>query len=122
MTIEEMSSAAETVSNAMNLSLAFMTLYLSVVTGYLVVAYLVGSRLTKFQSAFITILFVVFSIHFTLSSFGAFEHAYATHKEFFPDAIFGPSPVMNRGLAIFQLAGVLGCLKFMWDVRNGQNE
>jgi len=106
----------------MNLSLAFMTLYISVVTGYLVVAYLVGSKLTKSQSAFITVLFVVFSIHFTLSSFGAFEMAYATQQEFLPDAKYGPAAMLNRGLAIFQLAGVLGCLKFMWDVRNGQDE
>ncbi len=106
----------------MNLSLAFMTLYLSVVTGYLIVAYLAGSKLTKLQASFVTLLFVVFSVHFTLSSLGGFEGAYATHVEYFPDQIIGPSPVMNRGLAIFQIFGIFGCLKFMWDVRKKKNE
>lgn len=122
MTLAELNSASEMVSNAMNLSLAFMTLYLSVVTGYLIVAYLVGSKLTKFQSAFITVLFTVFAIHFTLSSFGSFEVAYATHQKFSPAGTVGPSPIMNRSLAVFQLVGVLGCLKFMWDVRKGHGE
>jgi len=118
MTLEEISIVAGLIGDAMNLSLAFMTLYLSVVTGYLIAAYLVGSRLTIFQAAFITLLFVVFSVHFTLSGFGAFEAAYAAHLKFSSDAPVGPSPIMNRGLAAFQLAGVIGCLKFMWDVRN----
>jgi hypothetical protein len=43
------------------------------------------------------------------------------HAEAFPDSL-GPSPVMNRGLAIFQLFGIVGCLKFMWDVRKNINE
>lgn len=71
-----------------------------------------------FQASFVTTLFVVFSLHFTLSSYGAFEGAHLVHLEYFPADSIGPSPIMNRGLAIFQLAGVLGCLKFMWDVRN----
>ena len=106
MTLEELDIVGGLIGSAMNLSLAFMTLYLSVVTGYLIVAYLVGSNLTKFQAAFITLLFVVFSVHFTLSGFGAFEAAYAAHVEFNSDAPVGPSPIMNRGL-LFMPAGTM---------------
>ncbi len=122
MAVDEMNLVAEMISNSLNLSLAFLTLYLSVVSGYLVVSYLVGAKLTKFQSSFVTILFVVFSLHFTLSSYGAFEGAHLVHRQYFPADSLGPSPIMNRGLAMFQVAGVLGCLKFMWDVRKGDAE
>ena len=64
------------------------------------------------RSPGVTLLFVVLiPWDFTLSSFGAFEIAHLMHAEAFPDSL-GPSPVMNRGLAIF--AGFLvsvGCLQ-----------
>ena len=121
LSVEEKSLALTVIADNFNTSLAFMTLYLSVVSGYLCVAYLAGSKLTKLQVSFVTLLYVVFPLHFTLSSFGAFEGAHLMHVEAFPDSL-GPSPVMNRGLAIFQLFGIVGCLKFMWDVRKNINE
>jgi hypothetical protein len=120
MSLSEIGIASSIIKGEMNLSLAFMTLYLSVVTGYLVVAYLAGSKLSRFQVTFVTILFVVFSVHLTVSSYGAFEAAYIAHLKYFPDEVIGPSPILNRGLAVFQLAGIIGCLTFMWDVRKSK--
>ena len=117
MSIEEQAAVSEMISNSMSLSVAFMTLYLTVVSGYLVVAYLAGAKLSRFQSGFITLLFVVFACHFIVSSYGAFEAAYMLHQTHFPGDVLGPSAVMNRTLAVFQLLGILGCLKFMRDVR-----
>jgi len=68
MTLIETTEVVSMISDMMNLSLAFMTLYLSAVTGYLIVAYLPASNLTRFQ------------------------------------------------------AGILGCLKFMWDVRRKKSD
>jgi hypothetical protein len=117
MTLIETTEVVGMITDTMNLSLAFMTLYLSTVTGYLIIAYLAGSKLTKFQAGLITVFFLVFSVHFTISSFGTFELASTYTMQYLPETEHGPSIVMNRTLTIFQMAGIVGCLKFMWDVR-----
>jgi hypothetical protein len=47
--------------NAQEMGINALMLYLTVISGYLVVAYLVGSDLSRNQSRFISALFVVFA-------------------------------------------------------------
>ena len=49
----------ELVNGAMDLMYESTTLYLSIVSGYLLVAYLVGSKLTRVQIFIISTLFIV---------------------------------------------------------------
>ena len=124
MSVSEVTAVSGMIADLMNQSMAFLTLYLSVVSGYLVVAFVVGNSLSRFQATLITCFFVIFSIHFTVSAYGSFELAYLQHMkylEYIPDAKLGPTPWINRPLAFFQLAGIIGCLKFMWDVRSGKD-
>jgi hypothetical protein len=45
-----------------------LTLYLSVITGYLVLAFVVGEKLTRFQVVIISILFIIFAGGFLVGS------------------------------------------------------
>ena len=48
-------------TSMVNIMQGSLTLYLSVVTGYLVLAYMVGDKLTVFQVTTISILFFIFA-------------------------------------------------------------
>jgi len=92
-----------------------MTLYLTVTSGYLLVAYLAGKELTRLQAAIITCLYVVFTTANTLAVISFFNAAihygytYGTGRM----PLWPPYTV---GTAFF--LGILACLKFMWDVRH----
>ena len=47
-----------------------MALYLTVASGYLIVAYLAGKQLTTYQVALISVMFVVFALLFTYGVIG----------------------------------------------------
>ena len=60
------------ISNFTAVGLDALMAYLTVTSGYLIVAYLVGRSLTKLQNATISVLFFVMSLMFVFSAFGAF--------------------------------------------------
>jgi len=96
-----------------------MTLYLTVTSGYLLVAYLAGKELTRLQAAIITCLYMGFTATNTLAVISFFNaaihygHTYGTGRmPLWPPYIVG---------TMFFL-GILACLKFMWDVRHPKTE
>ncbi len=96
------------VSNAMNL-------YLTVTSGFLLVAYFIGKDLTRLQTTIITVLYVVFATFNTLAVMTYFQSAF----------YFGHTYGLGRvpswpiyGMPILFGLGILACLKFMWDVRH----
>lgn len=122
MTEAELVSAAQALwANV----IALMAILLSVVSAYLIVAYLAGSKLTQSQAIIVNTLFVLVSVFlvwgmFTLAE-RALEHAtlaidMSTQRE------LGPTPNVAR--AIVAMFGVcsLASLKFMWDVRHPKRE
>ena len=100
-----------------------LMLYLTVSSGYLIVAYLVGARLTKSQTLFISSLFFVFSsyalwgvtqywtsgeeAYLALKALGVLEHVELNYVGINPAVIALPMGIL----------GIIGSLKFMWDVR-----
>lgn len=100
-----------------------LTLYISVFTGYLLMAYLVGSRLTSVQCAIATGAFLVFSGYNIWGNISFWNSAYVVGKELEnvrPELILldlNPAWVAAALLSF----GVLGALKFMWDVRHPQS-
>ncbi len=92
-----------------------MTLYLTVTSGYLLVAYLAGKELTRLQAAIITCLYVVFTTANTLAVISFFNAAIHYGHTYGPGRM--PLwPPYTLGTAFF--LGILASLKFMWDVRH----
>ena len=97
-------------------SMAATTIYLSIVGGYLIAAYSVGKQLTKFQLFVISILFVLFSLWFSLASFALLQESnkfiltYGTGGA----STIGGSAYLLLGL---ELTAIIVSLVFMLNTR-----
>jgi len=101
-----------------------MTLYITVMSGYLFVAYMIGIKLTRLQCAIITGLFLWFSVFVTLGTVGYFARA-TQLKGLFSD--FTPSGITMDNWVTYsssglEIVGIFAALKFMWDVRHPKTE
>jgi len=103
------------------------TLYISVISGYLIIAWLVGRQLTRPQVILINIFFTLFS---TMLAFrwGVSMRTVIAYREMVleinPEAVF-MSQITSGGVLALQcvyLAIVFASLKFMWDVRHPKTE
>ena len=94
-------------------------LFLTVISGYLVVAYLLGAKLTKSQSRIFTGIFIVFTTaqiagHFmTMLGMGDLAYQAETLGGSAKPLIFWATVYLAIHIAI-----TISCLKFMWDIRN----
>ncbi len=95
--------------------------YLTLTSGYLVVAYLVGEKLTRSQVLIVSCLylasasFFVFAITVWLqrsSEFVAELEALNPTRDFSNNLLI---PIVVGGISAL---GIAACLKFMWDVRH----
>jgi hypothetical protein len=102
-----------------------LTLYITITSGYLIVAYLIGDKLTKTQVAIVNTLYIVMSsiaaygttiwivrgVYFSLQQ-SAIEVGMPLHATYIVPAMIG----------VFMIGGIVTCLKFMWDVRHPKAE
>lgn len=100
-----------------------LLLYLTVISGYLVVAFVVGAQLTRAQARFVSALFVVFATY-ALWGVGQYWWTGDMARVVLESGEMGQHVRLNYlGLnpAVISvpmgLAGIAGALKFMWDVR-----
>jgi hypothetical protein len=104
---------------------AKLAVYISVVSGYLIVAYLIGQKLNTVQCATVTILFAVTGLMLTTASY-AFLSRGAFLMQFTDTTYRSPaSAVIPFAPAILSLILILGLgasLKFMWDIRHPKTE
>jgi hypothetical protein len=106
---------AEAFAALIEAALASWGLYFTAVSGYLIVAYLIGANLTRSQLIIISALFVVMSLAMTFTGFGLSERAIQLEID-----IEGERDVLDSVsyfMLIAQILGVLAALKFMIDVR-----
>lgn len=96
-------------------ALASWGLYFTSVSGYLIVAYLVGERLTRSQLVIISALFVVISLSMTFTGFGLSERAIQLEIEYEGERDALDS--VSYFLLVTQILGIFAALKFMLDVR-----
>ena len=107
-----------------NTVLSTFALYLTLVSGFLIVAYLVGDKLTEWQAAIVTSGFVLSTSLFTLAAYGYGSRAIlliGETSEQYRSGITMSYPALWAYIFIFIL-GILACLKFMWDVRHPKPE
>jgi hypothetical protein len=100
-----------------------MGMYITVASGYLIAAFLIGRQLTTLQAAIITVMFSWFAAFMAMGTAGYFDRA-----KYFYDSleVQPPGLAMNSAIIIvavsFELLGILVCLKFMWDIRHPKKE
>ena len=122
MTEAELVSAAQALwANV----IALIAILISVVSAYLVIAYLVGSKLTHSQAVIVNTLYVLVSVFlvwamFVLAQRGIEVAALAIDLSTQRDL----GPTSNVARALVAMFGVcsLASLKFMWDVRHPNTE
>lgn len=103
------------------LTVDILSFYLTVTSGYLIVAYLAGDKLTRSQMAIISTLYVFMA---GMSAYGA--TAWAIRALYFARQIktvdgaipIPPSEFVPIALGVFLTGGIIACLKFMWDTRH----
>jgi len=95
--------------------------YFSIVSAYLIVAFLAGDKLNRQQVIVISGLFVVMALNMTWAA-GAYLYfgqgfVFQSGQEM-PITVIQPHHVITPLLLI----GIIAALKFMWDVRHPKTE
>lgn len=112
--------------NAQEMAVNSFVAYITMLSGYLVVAFVVGKRLSRFQVFIITIGFIIFTL-FAIWGAGTFWNtAYVTGLALIsnhPDLLSYLYWLNPAYVAVACMAGgiIAGC-KFMWDVRHPKTE
>lgn len=100
--------------------ISVLTLFITVMSVYLIVAYAAGRHLTKQQVVLINFLYGVFT---ALGVFAAYRFSKAAVEygrlsiELSTQRTEGPIEVMPIILAVVLVPMLAGCYKFMWDIR-----
>lgn len=100
---------------------SFMAIYLTVVSGFLITAFVAGARLSLLQATILSVGFVVAAFISTYGTYGAgITQVYYTEllRE-----IAENSPQRNQvwvmnSLCLMMLGGIVASLVFMWSVRH----
>ena len=109
---------AEAFAALLDTALASWTLYFTAISGYLVVGYLVGQKLTRSQLVIISGLFVVISLIMAFTGFALTERAIQLEVE-----AEGERDVLDSAgyfMLVAQFLGIIAALKFMIDVRKNK--
>ena len=104
---------------------SILGIFLSLISAYLIVAYLVGSTLTRVQSLTVNVLFLVAGITCTIAS-TAFLSRAAFLLQFTDPKYRSPGtgfiPIAPYIALVLFILGIVASLKFMWDVRHPKSD
>ena len=102
-----------------------LAVFLTIMSGYLIVSWLAGERLTRAQVIFINVLFTFFQLGLLVGWSGrwlTFYQIASVLNSIDPTVYVTGSPVISVSFAIVMFASIPGCLKFLWDVRHPKIE
>ena len=110
--------------SAFSSSIAAYALFLSIVTGYLVTAYMVGRELSRGQVWLLSVLFLVVA-SIAIWSVSSYIHwgvvySFMAGPEGFEHSAMTPKPWLPEFMAIVNVATAVACLVFMRNVRQRQ--
>ena len=97
-----------------------MALYVSILSGYLVIAYVVGRKLSRFQVRVVSTLFATTALYVTFILTVWWQRAleFALEaKALNPNRIVTNSQLGVYVTGLLFCMGILAALYFMWDVR-----
>jgi hypothetical protein len=115
----------ESITSYYELVVSMMGLYLTVTSGYLIVSYMVGSKLTRSQTAMVSALYVIFALITSFGVTGFFLRAadyIEPLQQANPDRGYFGVPVVIAVITIILIGGVFMSCKFMWDVRHPKSK
>ena len=98
-----------------------LSMYVTVSMGYLVAAYFIGYNLTKSQVIVVSTLYAVVAAVMSYAMFGYMARGFTyveMQNALNPELVSYSSPVFYVLLPMIFGAGIIACLKFMWDVRH----
>ena len=98
-----------------------VTLYLTTVSAYLLVAYFVVAKLDRLQTTIISVLFLFFSVAFVFAIQASLVNMVSIGNELKvirPDWIVFASTPFNLACLVVDTGGVLVSLYFMWHIRH----
>ena len=111
------------VSECLNLALISLTIYMTVVSGFLAAVYTIGRKLSRGQIGFLVFVFLSFCFFAVWGSVGYFMAAevFLANVKSLPDNIalvqtLRPSIMVG----IMQIAGVVGAMLFLKNIRRSQ--
>ena len=114
--------------NAQEMGVNSLMLYLTVISGYLVVAYFVGPELSRSQNRFISTLFVVFASY---SLWGVTQYWWSGDMARVALEAGGLGKSVDLNFIVVNpaviacpvgIAGIFGALRFMSDVRRAKTQ
>ena len=106
-------------------SLTFIPLLLSMTSGYLIVAWLVGAQLTFSQVSLVNTLFTFSFIVFAMAWYRRIEAAESFQAELLainPERVVLVPTNLVPSAAIVSILIVAASVKFMWDIRHPKTE
>ena len=106
---------------ASSLAATYMAMLITVISGYLIVAYVAGADLKKGQIVIVNFLYIFFSTLLWYGSISAFFKQLEFVEELrvlAPDGFYPASYEVFFAIAFVSYMVVLASLKFMWDVRH----
>ena len=106
-------------------AMSALALYLTTVSGYLIVAYLVGKSLAASQTVIVSVLFIVSALFYGYGAVGYLRRALLMVDELRtmnPGEYYGVTPWLVFLIAGLCFAGILASLRFMWDIRHPKTE
>ena len=122
MTEAELVSAAQAVwANV----IALIAIMLSILSAYLVVAYMAGNKMTHSQVVIVNSLFVLVSIFLLWGAFTLVQRAIEMATlaiDMSNQRTLGPTPAVARAIVVIFGVCPLASLKFLWDVRHPKTE
>ena len=104
---------------------AFFAMYITILSGYLIAAFMTGSKLNLLQIAILNIGFVVTILVLTWGTYGAgMTQVYYTNLllELDANAPQANRPWVMKTLLSLMIGGAVAALFFMWNVRHGKTE
>jgi high-affinity Fe2+/Pb2+ permease len=105
-------------------ALAVYAVFLSIVSGYLITSYMVGSELSRIQVRLLTLLFliVVSMLIWLISAFAYWGDVWAimVRPEGVERSAMSPQAWTSTFMAVFNSLTVVACLVFMWTTRHAK--
>ena len=105
--------------------ISMTTVETTLLTGYIIVAYMAGKNLSKSQVTIVNTLYVLLSMFSLLSIYVLSMHATemgALSIEMSEQRTRGPQLWLPLGVVTIYVFCLLASLKFMWDVRHPKTE
>jgi len=107
------------------LNAEMLSIYLTVTSGYLIVSYLVGNKLTRFQLVIISGLYVIFAGATTYLAVGYGMrgiHYAELLRNLSPSTPLYSTDAIPGAIAFVLLGGIVASLTFMWQSRHPKTE